>query len=67
MLGSELARKEEAIIRQLLQQKGIDRYEIVMPTPEGKDLPGSTYDWEVEYLSGTIITSTNVYGFWLLD
>jgi hypothetical protein len=65
MISGELTKKEVAIIHQLLLQKGIDQYEIFVPVGEGRDLPGSTYDCEVESLSGTVVTSTDVYGFWL--
>ncbi len=34
-------------------------------TQEGKQLPGSTFPWEIESMSGYVVTPTNVYRFWL--
>jgi hypothetical protein len=63
--GGELTAREAEIIRQLLAKRGITDYEIIGATPEGKDLPGSTYDGEIELLSGTVVTATTAYSFWL--
>lgn len=65
MHGWNLTEKEDAIIRQLLKMRGIEVYEIVLPVGEGRDLPGGAYEGEVELLSGTVVTATAVYGFWL--
>jgi hypothetical protein len=65
MQGGELTAREAEIIRQLLAEHGITEYEIIGATPEGKDLLGSTYDGEIELLSGTAVTATTVYSFWL--
>jgi hypothetical protein len=60
-----LTPREREILRQLLAKRGITKYEILGVTPEGKDLPGSTYDGEIELLSGVVVTATNTYDFWL--
>ncbi len=65
MLGGELTLREAEIIHQLLAERGITEYEVIGATPEGKDLPGSTYDGEIELLSGTVVTATTAYSFWL--
>ena len=65
MQGGELTDREAEIIRQLLAKRGISNYEIIGPTSEGKDLPGSTYDGEIELLSGIVVTATTAYSFWL--
>ncbi len=65
MRGGDLTLQEAAIIHQLLAERGITKYEIVQPINEGRPLPGSPDDYEIESLSGTIVTPTNVYGFWL--
>ena len=65
MKGGALTAREAEIIDQLLAERGITTYEIVQPTGEGKELPWSTFAWEIESLSGTIVTETTVYGFWL--
>jgi hypothetical protein len=57
--------KEREIIRRLLSKKNIQEYEIVLLSGEGKELPGSTYEDEIELTSGTIVTATAAYGFWL--
>jgi hypothetical protein len=65
MVGGELTPREAKIIHQLLAQRAITEYEIIGATPEGKDLPGGTYDGEIELLSGTVVTATTAYSFWL--
>lgn len=65
MYRGDLTEKEDSIIRQLLKMKGINVYEIVVPVGEGRELPGGAYEDEVESLSGTIVTATAAYGFWL--
>jgi hypothetical protein len=68
--GGEMRRgltdREREIIRYLLAQRGIGAYEIVRPIGEGTDLPGSTYEAEVEKISGYIATATSAYYFWLV-
>lgn len=61
-----LTDREREIIRYLLAQRGIGAYEIVRPIGEGRDLPGSTYEAEVEKISGYIATATSAYYFWLV-
>lgn len=61
-----LTDREREIIRYLLAQRGIGAYEIVRPIGEGTDLPGSTYEAEVEKISGYIATATSAYYFWLV-
>ena len=65
MSGKENYRKEREIIHHLLNRKNITRYEIVEISGEGRELPGSTYEEEIETVSGTLVTATAVYGFWL--
>ena len=65
MHKGNLTHKEEDILRQLLNQHGISRYEIVGAVGEGKSLPGSSYPGEIESLSGTVVTPTTAYSFWL--
>ena len=65
MQGGELTAREAEIIRQLLAKRGITDYAIIGATPEGKDLPGSTYDGEIDLLSGTVVTATMAYSFGL--
>lgn len=60
-----LTPREEEIIRQLLTERGIVKYEIVDATNEGRSLPGSQYPCEIEWLSATIATSTSAHSFWL--
>jgi len=61
----KLTQKEEQIIRNLLVERGITKYQLFELTGEGKCLPGSTYPWEIESLSGYVITPTSIYTFWL--
>jgi DNA-binding CsgD family transcriptional regulator len=61
-----LTERESEIIRYLLAQRGIGAYEIVRPLNEGRDLPGCTYQAEVEEISGYIATATSAYDFWLV-
>jgi hypothetical protein len=65
MQGGELTPQEAEITRRLLAQYGITEYEIIGATNEGKSLPGSTYPCETETLSGTVVTATTAYDFWL--
>jgi hypothetical protein len=65
MDGGELTTREAEIIHQLLAERGITEYEILFVIPEGQDLPGCTYDNEIELLSGVVVTPTNAYDFWL--
>jgi len=64
-ISDGLTPREREILRQLLAKRGITEYEILGSTPEGKDLPGSPYDGEIEWLSGVVVTATNAYDFWL--
>ncbi len=64
-ISDGLTPREQEILRQLLAKRGITEYEILGATPEGKDLPGSTYDGELELLSGVVVTATKAYDFWL--
>jgi hypothetical protein len=65
MSGGESYKKEREIIHHLLSKKNITKYEIVEISGEGRELPGSTNEDEIETVSGTIVTATAVYGFWL--
>lgn len=65
MEKGKLTQKEEQIIRDLLAERGITKYQLFELIGEGKNLPGSTYAWEIESLSGYVITPTSVYTFWL--
>lgn len=65
MRYGKLTPREAEIIHRLLAERSITRYEIVQPVAEGTPLPGSHDDFEIELLSGTIVTATKVYGFWL--
>lgn len=65
MYKGNLTPKEEDIMRQLLNQHGINRYELVGAVGEGKSLPGSGYPCEIESLSGIVVTPTTAYTFWL--
>ena len=65
MRDGELTEKEREILRRLLQEKEIREYEIVLPIGEGRELPGSTYEDEIESISSIVVTATAVYGFWL--
>lgn len=58
-------KREQEIINDLLRQKNITEYEFLYIVGEGKDLPESTYEGEVEEVSGEIVTEDAVYGFWL--
>lgn len=60
-----LTPKEEEVLRTLLAQKGITRYELDELMNEGASLPGSSYPLEIESMSGTVITPTAIYDFWL--
>jgi hypothetical protein len=55
--------KANAIIHDLLARHGISVYEIEA-TPEGDELPGSTYPGELKSMSGYVTTPTSVYEFW---
>jgi len=55
--------KASVIIRELLARHGISVYEIEA-TPEGDELPGSTYPGELRSMSGYVTTPTSVYEFW---
>lgn len=57
--------REREVLRTLLAQKGITRYELYELTNEGKSLPGSSYPLEIESMSGMVITPSEVYNFWL--
>ena len=65
MRAGALTAHEAEIIRQLLAKRGITCYEVVGAVGEGKALPGSTGPGDLETLSGTIVTPTTAYSFWL--
>ena len=65
MQKGRLTSREVEVIRQLLAERGITEYEIVGAVNEGKSLPGSTYPCEIETISGTVVTETKAYLFWL--
>lgn len=60
-----LTQHEEEVLRTLLAQKGITKYQLFEVTQEGKQLPGSTFPLEIESMSGYVVTPTKVYSFWL--
>ena len=60
-----LTQREEELMQALLAQRGITTYQLFDVTQEGKQLPGSTFPWEIESKSGYVVTPTNVYHFWL--
>jgi hypothetical protein len=60
----ELTPKEQDMIRDLLAQQGITSYEILLDAPEGS-LPEGPFPKEVRAWSGYIVTSSNIYSFWL--
>ena len=60
-----LTAHETEIIHRLLTKHNIARYEVVGAVGEGKALQGSTGPGDVESLSGTIVTTTKAYSFWL--
>jgi hypothetical protein len=57
--------KEKEVLRILLAQHGITNYQLFDLMNEGRNLPGSSYPLEIESMSGMVITSTEVYDFWL--
>ena len=65
MIGSKLTDREKEIIADILQKKGIREYAVVRAVPEGEDLPGSAFESQIELLSGTIVTETKAFDFWL--
>ena|SRR5438552_18076732 len=65
MRGWDLSPKEKEIIHTLLMDHGIvGDYEISVTNFEGKELPGSTYPYEVESKEGYIVTPSKAYSFW---
>ncbi|HZU68546.1 MAG TPA: hypothetical protein VFA09_14815 [Ktedonobacteraceae bacterium] len=65
MHDGKLTQQEAMIIHQLLAKHGITQYEVVGAVEEGKTLPGSRGPRDIELLSGTVVTSTTAYSFWL--
>ncbi len=50
-----------SVLRQLLAEKGIDRFALFLVQQEGKELPGG-----IEAMSGFVLTSAGeIFGFWL--
>ncbi len=60
----ELTQREQEIIRDLLAQQGILSYKILLNALEGR-LPQGTFPKEVHAMSGSIVTSSKIYSFWL--
>ena len=60
-----LTEKEKEVLHTLLLERGIIIYCLFDVTNEGINLPGSTYPCEIESMSGTIITPSKIYDFWL--
>lgn len=60
----ELIQREQEIIRDLLAQQGILSYNFLLNAPEGR-LPQGTSPKEVRAMSGSIVTSSKIYSFWL--
>lgn len=65
MFGGKLTTREKEIIHRLLVERGIADYQVIDVTNEGRELPGSIYDDEIELLSGVIATPKKAYMFWL--
>jgi hypothetical protein len=57
--------REKEVLQTLLARKGITEYELDELVGEGTNLPGGTYPLEIESMSGTVITPSEVYDFWL--
>jgi hypothetical protein len=55
----------QQLIRDLLAEKGITQYELIDEVSEGRRLPPYQGFAKVEDCSGTVVTPTSVYGFWL--
>lgn len=53
------------LIRDLLAEKGITQYELANEVDEGRMLPPYQNLGEIDVCSGTVVTPTAVYGFWL--
>src|SRR5260370_9515450 len=60
----ELTKKGREIIRDLVAQKGITSYEIILDAPEG-NLPEGPFPKEVHAMSGFIVTASKIFSFWL--
>jgi hypothetical protein len=60
-----LTEREKEVVHSLLAERGINKYQLFDVCNEGTNLPGGTYPLEIESLSGTVITPTDVYSFWL--
>lgn len=65
MQKGDLTEKETELLHTLLTERGITVYQIFDITKEGKNLPGSSYPLEIESMSGTVITPSKIYDFWL--
>jgi hypothetical protein len=65
MERGKLTEHEAAIIHRLLTARTITDYEIIALTPEGRDLPGASNEYDIEMLSGIVVTATHAYSFWL--
>jgi hypothetical protein len=65
MERGKLTELEATIIQRLLAARAIFEYEIIALTPEGQDLPGASTEYEIEMLSGIVVTITHAYSFWL--
>jgi hypothetical protein len=58
-------KREEEIFAYLLMAKGITHYEIADYIPEGHELPGWVYLYEIISCSGLIVTQEHIYRYWL--
>ena len=57
--------RQEKILERLLKKKGINKYQIVYSSGEGKSLPGSRFNWEIESESGFVITKEGkIFQYW---
>lgn len=62
---SQVSTGRQQLIRSLLAEKGITQYELTDEVDEGRMLPPHQTFGEIEDCSGTVVTLTSVYGFWL--
>ena len=57
--------REVEILHHLLAQHGITHYRLLDKIPEGSELPGCTYKFEILFQSGTLEVGNTCYSFWL--
>jgi hypothetical protein len=62
---SAVTTERQQLIHDLLAEKGITQYELTSEVSEGNMLPPYQNFSTIENCSGTVVTPTAVYGFWL--